>query len=158
MEKLNIKGNTTQQKIISLLMTIIGLILILSLNDNFKNLSSNEQAGLFLGFLIFIIGGINLIISNQQEIIIDPNLRQIIIKNWNNFRFNEKIINFDKITDIKIGYLGKKTNFVNFYYLELRLSNEEKYPLFSPGYFYKISTRSKAEEWKLKLENYINNK
>lgn len=158
MEILNIKGNTIIQKITSILLTMIGIILIYNLIGKFENLNGNEKIGFFLGVLLLIIGGLNLILNNQQEIVINPELRKITIKNKNNFKSSEKNIHFEEITDIKIGYLGKKSNFINFYYLELTLGNGEKYPLFSPGYFYRISNREKAEEWRSKIENLINNK
>jgi len=156
MEPTTIKSKPGLQKIISVSLTISGLFIITILINKLGNLNSDELAGFLLGCLIFTIGIVNLIINASQEICIDPNLRRITIKTVNNFKSKEEIIHFDEIKNIEIIYLGKKSNFTNFYYLKLLLNNDKTYILFSPGNFH-ISNRQEIEEWKSKIEKYISN-
>jgi hypothetical protein len=55
-----------------------------------------------------------------------------------------------------LGYLGKRSNFVTWYYLVLKLRSGEEYPLFSPGRFFKGgSDRSTVAGWRQRLEGYL---
>jgi hypothetical protein len=60
------------------------------------------------------------------------------------------------VTGVSIGSLGKKSNFVQTYYLVLKLANGQEYPLFAPGRFYPgASDRATVESWRERLQGYM---
>ena len=69
------------------------------------------------------------------------------------FRTRKRTIPFEEIVDTGIGYLGKRSNYVGFYYIVLRLKNGEEYPLFVPGHFFDGgSDRTVMESRRQRLE------
>jgi hypothetical protein len=60
------------------------------------------------------------------------------------------------VGEISVGYLGKKSNNVQWYYLVLKLRGGETYSLFAPGRFHEGgSDRSVVEGWRRRLEEYL---
>jgi len=52
--------------------------------------------------------------------------------------------------------VGKKSNFVKTYYLVLKLTNGQEYPLFAPGRFYPgADSRATVETWRRRLVGYL---
>src|SRR6266850_365569 len=57
---------------------------------------------------------------------------------------------------VGIGYLGRRSTRVTWYYLVLSLKGGEEYSLFSPGRFFEGGTdRSIVAGWKQRLEQYL---
>ena len=149
------QSNPGKQTMISVACAVVGLALAVGFR-NFSGVNSNVTAGFFLGILLLIIGVVGLLISGKQTVVIDPKTRRIIIEESNRFGTKKRIIQFSDVADVSIGYLGKKSNFVTWYYLVLGLKNGEKYPLFSPGrYFEGGSDRAIVANWKQRLETYL---
>jgi hypothetical protein len=83
-------------------------------------------------------------------------MRHIVVEDTNLFGTKKRLVPFSDIVHTGIGYLGKKSSFVNFYYINLKLRSGEEYPLFSPGRFFDGgSDRSVMEDRRQRLEEYI---
>jgi hypothetical protein len=156
METWQEKSHHGNQIIISVLSAIVGFILIVKFYSSVDFNDIGSAPGFMLGIFIFVLGMYLLIMDSNQEIIIDPGERLIKINNTNRFHTKNKTIAFDEIADIKIGYLGKKTNFIENYYLVLILKNDKECSLFGPG-FYGINKKYLAQERKDRLWKYLKN-
>jgi hypothetical protein len=96
--------------------------------------------------------------SGKQTVTVDPEKRSITIEDTNRFSTKKQTIPFSDIVSVGVGYLGKKSNFVTWYYLVLKLRSGKDYPLFPPGRFFEGgSDRATVEGWKQRLERYISN-
>lgn len=154
METWQEKSNHGNQIIISTLSAIVGGILIATSYNSVDFNDIGSTPGFMLGVFIFFLGAYLLLMNSTQEIIIDPKERLIKINDTNRFHTKNKTIAFDEVADIKIGYLGKKSNFVENYYLTLMLKSGQECSLFGPG-FYGINSRYIAEEHKDRLWKYL---
>jgi hypothetical protein len=106
--------------------------------------------------LLLLIGIAGLLAGGKQTVVVDPKERRITIEDSNHFRTKKRSILFSDIVGISIGYLGKKSNYVTWYYLVLKLKSGEDYPLFAPGLFFPGgSDRSTVTSWKQRLEEYL---
>ena len=94
--------------------------------------------------------------SGKQTVVVDRKARSITIEDSNHFRAKKRLIPFSNVVSIGIGYLGKRSICVTWYYLLLKLRSGEEYPLFSPGRFLEGgSTGSTVVSWKQRLEEYL---
>ena len=85
-----------------------------------------------------------------------PRVRRIVVDDRTLLGAKTREIAFAEIRDISIGYQGKKSNFVQTYYLVLKLTSGSDYPLFAPGRFYAgASSRSTVEGWRQRLQQYM---
>jgi len=149
------QSNPDKQIILSLACTMVGMVLLIVFRD-FSGSGTNAMAGFLLGVLLLLIGGAAFLVSGKQTIVVDPRARCITIEDSNRFRTKTRSIPMTDIAGISIGYLGKWSNFVTWYYLVLKLKNGEEYPLFSPGRFFEGgSDRSVVASWKQHLEEYL---
>jgi hypothetical protein len=149
------QSNSGKQTVLLTACAITGLVLMVGFRD-FGGFRSNSMAGFLLGVLLFIIGVAGFLVSGRQAVVVDPNARCITIEDSNRFRTKKRRILFSDIVDTGIGYLGRKSNYVTFYYIILKLRNGEEYPLFSPGRFFEGgSDRSVMESRRQRLEEYL---
>jgi hypothetical protein len=149
------QSNPGKQTMLSVVCAVVGLVLAIGFR-NFSGFSTNVQAGFFLGVLLLLIGVVGFLVSGKQTVVIDPKARRITIEESNRFGTKKRIILFSDVIGVSIGYLGKRSNFVTWYYLVLGLKNGENYPLFSPGrYFEGGSDRAIVTSWKKRLEDYL---
>jgi hypothetical protein len=155
MESWESRSNPGKQKILSVVCTAVGMIVTIGCRK-FGSIASDAGAGFLLGLLLLCIGVAGFLMSGEQTVIVDPEKRRITIEDSNRFSTKIRTIPFSDIVDISIGYLGKKSNFVTWFYLVLKLKSGEEYPLFSPGRFYEGgSDRATVESWKQRLERYL---
>ncbi len=147
------ENNPNKQIAISLIFTIVGLLLIILCRNFINSVSAGEMAGFALGILVFFISGYYLLVSGKQVVIIDPNKRCITIENNNRFGFKTRVIEFQNIINVRIGWIGRKTTFY-YYFLLLKLKDGKDYPLFNQ-YYHGSFDRTTVESWKVKLENYL---
>jgi len=148
------ENNPNKQIAVSLFFTTIGLVLMALCRNFISSGSAGEIAGFFLGILVLIIGGYYLLVGGKQVVIIDPNKRSITIEDNNRFGSKTRVIEFQNIVDVRLGWNGKKTTFY-YYFLLLKLKDGKNYPLFNqyyPGSF----DRTAVESWKTRLKNYLN--
>ncbi len=156
MAPLKFESHSGKQTALSLICIVAGITLAMGFRHFDGPGMTNSLAGFLLGLLLLLIGISAFLISGKQKIVIDPQARRITIEDTNQFRSNKRTIAFNDITDTGIGYLGKKSNFVSFYYINLHLKNGEVYPLFSPGRFFEGgSDRSVMESRRQQLEEFI---
>lgn len=149
------ENNPGQQTALAVGCTLVGLVLIVGFRD-FGAWNSDNAAGFGLGLLLFVLGLAGLLASGRQTVQMDGIRRQVVITDTNRFGTKTTIIHFAEIVDVRIGYLGKKSNYVDYYYLSVKLKTGETYPLFAPGRFYKgTSDKSTVMEWKRRLEAYL---
>ena len=150
METWRAESQPGKQRLVSLLSLAVGLLLAWGFRHHAGD--ANASAGFWLGWLLLAIGSAGLIYSGRQTITIDPHRRLITVEDHLLTSTRIREIAFDDITDIGIGYLGKKSNFVTYYYLALTLRNGREYPLFQPGRFYAGgSERGVVEGWQKRL-------
>ncbi len=97
---------------------------------------SNLLAGFLLGVLLLVIGAVGLLVSGTQTEVVDSVLRRIAVEDKTVLSGTKRReIAFGEVSEISIGYLGKKSDFVQTYNLALKLTNWQEYPLFAPGRF-----------------------
>jgi hypothetical protein len=149
------QSNSGKQTMLSVACAVVGLALAIGFR-NFNGFGTNVMAGFFLGVLLLVIGVVGFLASGKQTIVIDPKARRVTIEESNRFGTKKRIILFSDVVGVSIGYLGKRSSFVTWYYLVLELNNGEEYPLFSPGcYFEGGSDRTIVASWKRRLEDYL---
>lgn len=149
------KSNLKKQTLLSLGSFFVGLLLIIaSYNLN----TSNSQAGFILGLFLFFLASYSFFDNGIETTIVDPKAKIIIIEKRNYFGTKKRTILFSDINDVLIGYLGRRSNYVKFYYIILKLKNKKDLSLFGPGYFYEGNTsRETIDGWRKKLEEYLGN-
>lgn len=149
------QSNPVKQDLLSLGSSIVGLALVIGFR-HFSTAGSNDKAGFLLGVLLLIIGIAGFLTGGKQTVVIDPGKRRITVEDANRLGTKKRSIPFADITGVGIGYLGKRSNFVNWYYLQLELRSGEMYSLFPPGRFFEGgSDRSAVEGWKRRLQQYL---
>jgi hypothetical protein len=109
-----------------------------------------------LGALLAGLGVAGWLRAAQEVVEVDPASRQVTVTTRQRGRSTRRIIAFDQIERVGIGYLGSAANHVRFHYLVVHLSNGEEYALFAPGRFYEGSSdRSIVAGWRNRLEGYL---
>lgn len=156
MDSLKFESNPAKQTALLWACVLAGLVLVIG----FRNFSgpglTNSVAGFLLGLLLLLIGIAAFLVNGKQTIIVDPESRVIVVEDANRFGTKTRRIAFSDIVRIGLGYLGKKSNHVNFYYLFLKLKSGEEYPLFAPGRFYSgTSDRTVMESRRRRLEESL---
>ena len=156
MDPLRFESNSGKQTVLSLACIAVGIVLVIGFR-HFDGLGmTNTLAGFLLGVMLLIIGIYAFLVSGKQTIVIDPKARRIIIEDTNRFGVKKRLIPFGGIDHAGIGYLGKSSNFVNFYYIILKLGSGEEYSLFAPGRFFEGgSDRSVMESRRQRIEEYL---
>lgn len=148
-------NNPGKQGALALGCTVVGTVLMIGFRE-FEWAMNDQTAGFLLGLMLLVIGIWAYAVSGRQIITIDPRLRRISVEDNSRFGTKTRIIPFADITHVGIGYLGKASNHVKYYYLALKLKNGENYALFGPGRFYEGSSdRLVVEAWKQRLEQYM---
>jgi hypothetical protein len=141
--------------LLSVACALAGLILVVGFRD-FRGFGITAMAGFLLGLLLLLIGVGAFLVSGRQTVVIDPKARCITIEDSNRLRVRKRSIAFSDITGIGIGYLGRRSTRVAWYYLVLTLKSGEEYALFSAGRFFEGGTdRSVVASWKQRLEQYL---
>ena len=144
-----------RQTALALGSVVVGLVLMVGFRHYHGD--SNMLAGFLLGVLLLVIGAAGLLVSGTQTVVVDPVLRRIVVEDKTVLSGTKRReIAFGEVTGISIGYLGKKSNFVQTYYLVLKLTNGQEYPLFAPGRFYPgANSRATVETWRQRLQGYM---
>lgn len=149
------ESNAARQTALSVGCVAVGLLLAIGFR-NFHGAGANAFAGFLLGLLLLAIGIAGVFTGGKQTITVDPDRRTILVEDQGSFGTKKRRIPFRDIKDIGIGFLGKRSNAVTFYYLDLRLGDGSRYPLFAPGRFFPGSSdRTVVEGWRQRLQQYI---
>jgi len=153
---LKFENNTGMQTALSLACIVVGTILVMAFRHFSGPDTSNSLAGFMLGVLLLFIGICAFLMGGKQTIVVDSKSRRIVVEDMNRFRVKKRVIPFGDIVETGIGYLGKRSNYVNSYYIILKLRSGEKYPLFAPGRFYEGgSDRSVMESRRQRFEEFL---
>ena len=156
MDTWKFENNPGMQTALALACMAVGIILTIAARHFNGPDTANSLAGLLLGIMLLIIGIWAFLAGGKQTIVVDPTSRRIIVEDTNRFGVKRRLIPFSDIVDTNVGYFGKASNFVNFYYINLKLSNGKNYPLFAPGRFFEGgSDRSAMESRRQRLEEYL---
>jgi hypothetical protein len=149
------RSHPGKQYLVSVGCLVVGLVLFVGFRD-YRLAGGNAVAGFYLGMLLAAIGMASLLTTGKQSVLVDPQKRRITIEDARPMSTRKRVIAFSEILDINIGYLGKRSNFVGFYYLRLSLANGEEYPLFAPGRFFAgASDRAVVAGWQRRLQGYL---
>ncbi len=149
------QSNPGKQTLLSLGCAAVGLALAIGFRD-FGGSDRNAMAGFLLGLLLLVVGLAGFLASGTQTVVVDPAARLITVEDAGRFRTKRRVIPFNDILGVSIGYLGKRSNHVTWYYLVLKLRSGENYPLFAPGRLYEGgSSRPTVESWKGRIERYL---
>ena len=135
--------------------TVVGAVLMIGFRG-FHSVKEDAFAGFLLGVLLLVVGLAGLLFAGNQTVTVDPRLRRIDVVDSSLMGRRARSISFDAITGINIGYLGKRSNYVSYYYLVLHLRDGKDYSLFAPGRFYEgSSNRDTVEGWRERLQSYL---
>ena len=156
METWKAESQPGKQMTMLLVCVLLGVLLVIKFQD-FSGLgTTNSLAGFLLGVLLLLIGVVGVLFTGKQTIVIDPSARTITVEDKTRLTAKKRLIAFSDIVHVGIGYLGKRSNFVNFYFLVLKLRSGEEYSLFAPGRFYAGgSNRAVVESWQSRLQEYL---
>jgi hypothetical protein len=156
MDILRFESQSGRQTALALASLAVGLALAYGFRHFDGSGLGNSLAGFLLGMLLLVMGLAGLLASGKQTIVVDPRARRIVVEDAYLFGTRKKTIPFSEIVGTGIGFVGKKSNFVSFYSINLKLKNGMQYPLFSPGRFFEGgSDRSVMERRRQQLEAYI---
>ncbi|OIN93095.1 MAG: hypothetical protein AUJ20_05365 [Comamonadaceae bacterium CG1_02_60_18] len=147
------QSNPSKQTWMVAMLTAMSLVLLYACR-HFSNI--NTKAGFLLGLLLLVLGAWGLLTRSTQTIVIDAQKRRITVTDKSRTGSSERVIRFDDITHVGMGYLGKRSNFVQWHYLSLLLRSGERYPLFAPGRFYEGSSDERTVQgWRDRLETML---
>jgi hypothetical protein len=150
MEPWTSRSHSGKQTMAAVVCSALGLLIMAALRD-FRG-GTNAMAGFLLGALLLVLGVLGLLVTGKQTIVVDPRTRRITVEDSNRFGRKTRVIPFQAVADVSVGFLGKKSSGVTSYYLVLKLRDGEEYPLFSPGRFFGgASDRSTVEGWRQRL-------
>ena len=153
MEVWTAQNNPRAQKALAAGSVVVGLVLLIGYHGFQGFAMSNALAGFLLGLLLLVIGVAAFMSGGRQTVVIDPRARLISIEDVTPLGVKKREIRFDAIERVGIGYLGRASSYVNFYYLLVILRDGEEYALFAPGRFYPGSSdRAVVEGWRQRLD------
>lgn len=134
---------------------VVGLVLMWLARD-FRTGGENVLAGFGLGVLLAVIGAWGMFTTGLQTVTVDPRVHRIDIDDLTILGPRHTSITFAQVSRVSIGYIGKKSNAVQTYYLVLHLADGREFPLFAPGRFFEgASSRGTVEGWRDRLEGYL---
>jgi hypothetical protein len=154
MQKWISRSSFLRQSALAVGAVVVGLVLVLG----FRHFQGNGDmlAGFLLGVLLLGIGAAGLAVAGTQTVTVDPACRRIVVEDRTLLGAKTREIAFTEIQEVSIGYQGKKSNFIQTYYLVLKLTSGSQYPLFAPGRFYAgASSRPTVEGWRRRLQEYM---
>lgn len=115
----------------------------------FPSVRSDAFAGFALGILLLGIGIAGVLATGRQVVRVDGCTRIIQVADTSLLHRSTRDIPFDDVVDARIGYFGKRSNFVNWYYVVLQLRDGEHYALFGPGRFFDGGSSRRAAQARL---------
>ena len=149
------QSNPSKQALYAAISVVLGALLLVGVLFSGSR-GENALAGGLLGAMMLVIGVVGALYTGKQTVTVDPHKRQIVVQDARVLGAKTRAIAFGDVGHVGIGYIGKKSNYVNFYYLVLRLRTGEEYPLFAPGRgFDGASDRETVDEWRCRLEEYL---
>ncbi len=140
-----------RQLAIALLCATMGAVLLAALHGG--EASRDAKAAGLLGVILVVIGVGAGLTAGGQTVTVDPRARSVTVTDARLLGGTRtRTIVATDIREVGIGYLGRSSNHVRTYYLNLKLRDGHDYSLFAPGRFYPGSSdRSTVEGWRRRL-------
>ena len=149
------QSNPSKQAVYAVISAVLGVLLVIGVLSSGSR-GENALAGGLLGALLLVIGVAGALYTGKQTVTVDPRAGQIVVQDAQFLGAKRRAIAFGDVEQVGVGYLGKKSNYVSFYYLVLKLRTGEEFPLFAPGRgFDGASDRETVDEWRCRLEEYL---
>lgn len=149
------RNNATKQTVLLLACCAAGLALLVGFRE-FGRSGASGRAGVLLGVLLLVIGVAGLVTGGRQSVVVDPGTRRITVETAGVAGTRRKTIEFSDVAGVGLGYLGRRSSGVTFYYLVLHLRAGGEFSLFGPGRFFPGgSNRSTVDAWRQRLEGYL---
>lgn len=151
MEVWTSRSRPGRQLAIALLCATIGAVLLAALHGG--DVSRDAKAARLLGVVLVVIGVGAGLTAGTQTVTVDPRARSVTVTDARLLGGTRtRTIVATDIREVGIGYLGRSSNHVRTYYLNLKLRDGHDYPLFAPGRFYPGSSdRATVEGWRRRL-------
>ncbi|MDD5585563.1 MAG: hypothetical protein PHY92_01215 [Alphaproteobacteria bacterium] len=159
-----IESNAAMQTLLLILMAVAGLLLVnLGAKGNaldfaalFSRRINGEEAAFLLGVLLVGIACMGLLFGGKRVIVVDPNGKNIIVKDANIFGKKEQSIAFDNIAEMFVDTVGAGgTGGSRQYDVVLRLRTGGLYRLFGKAYFDGRFSRAIMEERLSRIAGYL---
>ena len=140
-----------RQLAIALLCATMGAVLLAALHGG--EASRDAKAAGLLGVILVVIGVGAGLTAGGQTVTVDPRARSVTVTDARLLGGTKtRTLAATDIREVGIGYLGRSSNHVRTYYLNLKLRDGHDYSLFAPGRFYPGSSdRSTVEGWRRRL-------
>ncbi len=150
------KSNPFKQWVLVMLVGCAGVALMIATHPTGMLTRSSNSEAFMLGALLAGIAVVSLFSSDlYQTVTVDPNMRRIVIESRGVFAKKELVIPFDTIKDVRITYLGKRSNYVGAYYPTLILADGQEQALFFPAYFDGRGSEQIAQDRRDRLNSYL---
>ena len=148
MEMWTSRSRPGRQLAIALLCATMGAVLLAALHGG--EASRDAKAARLLGVILVVIGAGAGLTAGAQTVTVDPRARSVTVTDARLLGGTKtRTLAATDIREVGIGYLGRSSNHVRTYYLNLKLRDGHDYPLFAPGRFYPGSSdRSTVEGWR----------
>jgi len=121
------ESNSGKQILLALACLAVGIILVVGFRHFSGSGTTNTLAGFLLGMLLLIIGIYAFLSGGKQTIFVDPLARHIVVEDSNHFRTKKRLIPFRDVVGSGIGYLGRTSNHVTFYFKWLLMKLSQSY-------------------------------
>jgi len=147
-------SNSRQQTTISVVCLVAGALLAATLRGNVDGESA--AAGFWFGIILLIIGGATLAAHARQQVVVDPQLREIRIDDRRVVGHNLRRIPFDEVQDVQVAYLQTRSQRALRYFLQLQLRSGEAYALFAPERVYAgADDPAVVAAWQARLKDHL---
>lgn len=116
----------------------------------------NTVAGFLLGVFLLGLGAVAMLTTGTQTITVDPRARTITVEDATRLRSTRRVVSFDEVAGLHVGYVGRRSSGVMFHYVSLALAGGGRVALFGPGRFFPGgSGRAAAERRRARLEDML---
>jgi hypothetical protein len=155
MEPWRSESRPAKQSVLAIGCTVLGAVFVVGFR-HMAGANTGVKAGFLLGLLLVGLGLVAFVMQGRQTVVVDPATRTITVQDKTFFGTRRRGIALDDIADVGVGFLGRSSNYVKTYYLELTLRSGGRCSLFAPGRFYEgASDRSVVEGWRDRLLGYM---
>jgi hypothetical protein len=149
------KSSPGKQLAFAIAALAVGAVLMAGFR-RYGQVGSDQFAGFLLGVLLAVIGVAGAVVCARQTVTVDPGARRITVEDVHLWGASTRRIAVDDVADVRVGFVGKRSNHVMQYYLVLKLHSGRDFSLFAPGRFFQGSSqRSTVEGWRRRLEGYL---
>ncbi|MCC6473527.1 MAG: hypothetical protein IT514_07250 [Burkholderiales bacterium] len=132
-----------------------GLVLALGFHRVVETGTATAVAGQALGALLAMIGVFLLASNFRRTVIVDPQARQVLIRDRSRFRARERAVPFRTIAEVRLEELGDIEGGSISYDVVLVTRGGETVPLFRPAFFDGAFHRPTMEQRCKLIQRYL---